>query len=406
MKTSEIYSAYMYGYPHKTAYRPLENIDFSSYKRLLSDDGGSLYFHVPFCGSKCGYCNLFSVTGQGQDVMAAYISACETQIRQYDIDMNRFETLVVGGGDPSVLPVKQLHRLLSLAGDEISVCIEGSPNEIVAEKLDVLRCFNTTRVSIGVQSFIDTELDALKRRHSASSAKRALDLLKRAGFPCLNIDLIYGIPGQTVRSLESSVRQALEFSPDEIFLYPLYIRKGTQLGGQVANDSAYDMYIFARDYLKAHGYSQASMRQFTKRSVSAKSCGFESMLAIGCGGRSYIGNLHFCHPYGTNKNECLATICDFIHAQDKTKIEHGYILSPDEVKRRYVIKNLLYYSGVPLGEYGTVFDDFPVINQLVLAGYAEINADSVRLTPLGLSLSDHIGPMFISDEVKEKMLSW
>ena len=412
MNIQDIYTAYMYSYPHKTAYGKLEGINFHDYKRLLPDFGSSLYFHVPFCSTKCGYCNLFSVTGQGEDVIAKYISACETQIRQYDIDMKWFKSLIVGGGDPSILSAKLLHRLLSFAGDDISVCIEVSPNEITAEKLDVLKSFNTDRVSIGVQSFVDSELVTLKRWHNVGSVNRALNMLKPANFPCLNLDLIYGIPGQSLKSFEHSICNALDFLPDEIFLYPLYIRMGTKISEEVVNDDAYHMYIFARDYLISHGYNQASMRQFTRKSLNEpKSCGFENMLAIGCGGRSYIDNLHFCHPYDVGKSECLETIGNFISACDKTKVEHGYILSQDECKRRYVIKNLLYYSGVSLHEYtayfdGSIYDDFPIISKLVLDGYAEISESNVKLTPLGLSLSDYIGTLFISNKVKEKMLSW
>lgn len=411
MTTAEIYKAYMYSYPHKTAYSAL-SVDFADYRGLL-DNLGNLYFHVPFCAGKCGYCNLFSVTGLDADYMDAYVSACETQLRQYGV--SSFNGVTIGGGDPLILSPRLLERLLALCGDA-EICIEMSPNETTYEKLSLLKQFNTSRISIGVQSFHEQELAALKRGHSAKTAKRALELIGR-GFPCVNLDLIYGIPTQTLKSWEDSVKQALVFQPDEIFIYPLYIRNGTKLIESVVNDLAYDMYTLARDFLQASGYFQVSMRKFIKREAMAevaespKNCGFENMLAIGCGGRSYLGDLHFCYPYALKKRECMDIINNFIKARDKTEITHGYVLNQDEMKRRFLIKNLLHYRGVHFAEYerafnGSALREFPVLNALRDRGYAEINESYVKLTPLGLSLSDYIGTMFISDDVKRKMSEW
>lgn len=409
MKTSEIYSAYMYSYPHKTAYGKLENVDFFDYKGLLSDS--SFYFHVPFCRSKCGYCNLFSVTGQSEEYMEQYIHAMEVQMKQYDVDVACFRSLTIGGGDPFVLTPRLMHRLLSLCTG-INLNIETSPNETTPEKISILKDFSTNRISIGIQSFWDSELHTLKRSHSSDSAKRALHLLKSNDFSYINIDLIYGIPGQTLKTLESSLHEALDFEPDEIFIYPLYIRYGTGLIGKVINDNTYEMYMFSRDYLLSSGYFQISMRQFARKIPKGSgSCGFENMLAIGCGGRSYIGNLHFSHPYTVGKSKCLGIIDDFIKRHDKTKITHGIILNHDELKRRFIIKNLLYFIGVSVIEYERMFKmdlllDYPIINKLISMGYAENSEDHIKLTPAGLSLSDYIGPMFISNEVKGKMAAW
>ena len=405
----------MYSYPHKTAYRELADISFSDYIKLLPAFGNSLYVHVPFCASKCGYCNLFSVSGQSEDYMADYLLACETQFTQYAVPLTSFDVLTIGGGDPLILSPMLLERLLSLGGHNLKICLETSPNATTLEKLAILKSFPIDRVSIGIQSFSDTELIKLRRFHDSVAVKKALALLKSSGFPCINLDLIYGIPGQTLRTLEESLAQAINFAPDEIFIYPLYIRSGTGLSEEIADENTqlkYDMYCLARDFLPAAGYFQVSMRQFVKKvPLNQKSCGFENMLALGCGGRSYLGNLHFCHPYAVGRRECLRIIDDFIKMRDKTEIRHGFILNQDELKRRFVIKNLLYYAGLCVSEYkdifeSTIFDDFPLIKRLVSDGYAEIFADYIKLTQLGLSFSDYIGSLFISDNVKGKMAAW
>jgi oxygen-independent coproporphyrinogen-3 oxidase len=379
---------------------------------MLTESGGSLYVHIPFCKSKCGYCNLFSVTGKNENYMAEYISACELQFKQYDVSLSSFDSFTVGGGDPLILPTNFLRKLLSFAEGTLKINIETSPGAATADKLEVLKDYNAKRISIGVQSFFDSELRSLKRAHSSHSAKNALGLIKSYNFPIVNIDLIYGVPGQRPQTFLQSIEQALAFEPDEIFIYPLYIRDQTGLSGNARSEDTYETYTRARDYLLSKGYFQTSMRRFVKNvPASTSSCGFENMLAIGCGGRSYLGNLHFCHPFAVDESQCIKEIDSFIKKLDKTEINHGYILSGDEIKRRYVIKNILHYIGVSKLEYKNIFNsdvliDFPQVSKLITEGYAEDHEDFIKLTPLGMSLSDYIGPMFISETVNEKMTAW
>jgi len=411
IKPSDIYTSYMYSYPHKTAYRELSGLHFAAYKQQFEKSGATLYFHIPFCKSKCGYCNLFSVTGQDGEYMQKYISACEDQLGQYGVPLSSFDYACFGGGDPLSLPRGLLDRLLALGGG-LEKHIEVSPNETSFQKLDILESHNTKRISIGIQSFVDTELLALQRAHSATSALNALELIMERDFPCVNLDLIYGIPGQTLQSFEASLKRACEFGTEELFIYPLYARSGTPLEGTCTNPLAYSMYWHARDYLLANGFAQVSMRQFARKPTAVqKNCGFENMLAIGCGGRSYLGNLHFCSPYATDKVVCLQIINEFIASLDKTCISNGYVLSKDEMERRYVVKNLLHCAGVNIDEYksafgSSIFDDFPVLGQLLSSVFAQEVDGIVALTPVGLSLSDYIGTFFISTAVKERMEQW
>jgi Coproporphyrinogen III oxidase and related Fe-S oxidoreductases len=414
MKNSQIYQSYMYSYPHKTAYRELTDIQYSRVRNFLDKKNFSLYFHMPFCRTKCGYCNLFSVTEKREDYFSQYLGAMYEQIKQYSVADKKFQSIIFGGGTPLILSPENLERLLQIAPHlkSSNSCIETSPNDTTAEKLEILQKYNINRVSIGVQSFIDSELNTLKRAHQVDSARKALSLIKTYNFDCVNIDLIYGIPGQTVESFAFSLKSALEYSPDELFLYPLYIRKGTELFGNVTNEDTQRIYFFARDYLLSNGYNQISMRQFAKKKPeNITSCGFENMLSIGCGGRSYFGNLHFCSPYATDRSACVRLIDNYIHSTDKTQILHGFILNQDEQKRRFIIKNLLCFKGISLSDYANIFnssalEDFELLNELISNSYAEIKENFITLTPLGMSISDYIGPMFISDAVNEKMNEW
>lgn len=448
---TEYYQQYMYSYPHKTAYRALHGICFYHRKELLEQSSpNSLYFHIPFCESKCGYCNLFSLTGQPTGTMEQYLSAMKRQIEQYELSDITFNDWTIGGGTPLLLPEHLLEQMLLLAKKYIrfsgstGVCqditIETSPRQTTSEKLALLKEHHIRRVSIGVQSFHDSELQTLHRSHKASDARKALSLLKDFHFPCLNLDLIYGIPGQTSSALSYSLDAALSFEPDEIFLYPLYVKPGTRLSVEHMrrDKDAARHYQLLREKLSERGYLQTSMRRFIKisqkkspdprrRNSSAapdlpnpsfpdhqttQGCGYsDSTISIGCGGRSYIGNLHFCSPYSVRPATCQKLLKRYMETMDFQPITHGFLLSENEQKRKYIIKNLFHSSGLPLTPYDTLFggsvkEDFPILKQWITKGYAYQTEDTLFLTTEGMELSDYLGPMLISPEVKKRMEEW
>ncbi|MDE7313699.1 MAG: STM4012 family radical SAM protein [Eubacterium sp.] len=425
------YVQYMYSYPHKTAYRPLQGISLEHYIHFLKGSGNGLYLHIPFCQAKCGYCNLFSVTGQGEVDAARYLDAVKRQCMQYEGLLEtvqaEFGELAIGGGTPLCLAVNQLEQMFGMLerhfrySRQREVVIETAPNQTDAPKLGVLKQAGVTRVSMGIQSFHDSELRSLGRQHQAKQARKALHLLKEAEFACVNVDFIYGIPGQTVESLLASLQEALTFEPDEIFLYPLYINRGAWLKqrGDVWDQSgAYLQYQQASAFLKDAGYRQDSMRRFVrspqKRAYSE--CGFGTLLALGCGGRSYLGNLHFSSPYATQQAQCLARLEEYEQTQDYTKITHGFLLSEEEMKRRYVIRHLLIMPGLSLERYQEAFgsgavEDFPVLQTWLDRGFVEQKVQEggdtfLALTQEGLGLSDYLGPMLISPQVLAAMEAW
>lgn len=442
MNTKDVYKAYMYSYPHKTAYGKLDDVNLFDY--LGTGDCLDLYVHIPFCKTKCGYCNLFSVTGWTELSVDGYLDAMERQISQIGVNPSDIGNITIGGGTPLYLSTKQLSRLFRMIPgiDASRICVETAPNETVSEKLELLKYHNVNRVSIGIQSFLDSELGVLKRAHNSSAAHDAMAKIRDCDFDTVNVDLIYGIPNQTEKTLQASLEQTLAYAPNEIFLYPLYVREGTGLFGTVANPRAYEMYLFGRDYLADKGYSQISMRhfvleesaitagfkQYAKHSISHRagrglapaaarncvepelspSCGFERVLAIGCGGRSYLGDLHFCQPYATQEVRCSQIIKEYIDTADYTRVSHGIILNTDEHKRRFAIKNLLHSHGLSRRAYREAFgsdpaNDFSFLAELAAQGHTVMTDDFIRLTPVGLSLSDAIGPLFISPEMRKRM---
>lgn len=422
MNYQDIYTQYMYSYPHKNAYEFTERLDISSYRNSFLNKDMSLYIHIPFCKSKCGYCNLFSITNVKSDNYKLYIDAIKRHSNQMKSEINfestNFNSFIMGGGTPLILPEKLLENLFDFCKNEynfdfknIFSVIESSPTQISKYKLNLLRDYNWKRLSVGVQSFVEEELRTMERFESVREVYTALEKTKKYDFEVLNIDLIYGTPNQTRESFLYSIKQALEFEPEEIFLYPLYKQKNAGLYGKFEIDRKLQYYLYeaGRDYLLEKGYRQLSMRSFAKKYECKADCGFENTLSLGCGGRSYFENLHFCEKYVANKKACEAEYISYIQKTDFLRDISYFILDEDELKRKFVIKNLFYITGLSLTNYerhfkSNFFNDFKFVENLMEKNYVHRKKDRIYLTEVGISLSDMIGPMFISDRVREKML--
>ncbi len=418
MEEIKIYNQYMYSYPHKKYYDWVESSVIKSSINKMYNSDLALYFHIPFCSTKCGYCNLFSITNLS--FIDEYVEAMCRQIEQYsklikgkNVNINN---IIFGGGTPFILSERHFESIFKALDDYFGVDIknvgfdiETSPKETEVEKLKYLLEMGVNRISIGVQSFEQSELDYIYRSHKTEECKKALGYLKEYRPKILNIDIIYGIPNQDENTLRKSINEALSYKPSEVFLYPLYIREGTGLVGceDMVDSEKHALYKFASDYLKAKGYKQTSMRRFTDSvTYESSNCGFEKSLAFGCGGRSYIEELHFCEVYETGVKACSSIIESYIEKIDFTENIKGYVLNSEELARRFVIKNLGYYIGVSKSEYYNYFgkdlylDYRELFDELFLQGYIAIGEEFISLTEKGLGFSDYILPKFASEKFK------
>lgn len=429
-KIENPYIQYMYSYPHKTAYEKLSGQNARDYVHRLLGQENSLYVHIPFCQCKCGYCNLFSIAGAKEETMERYVDTVLRQMEQYQNVLPKevsFSDLTYGGGTPLILSETLFEQLTAAVRSAFSFLpdapflVETSPNQTTKEKLQMLKRLGVTRISIGIQSLVEEELCTLRRVHSKAQAEKALSEIKKMDFETLNVDVIYGIPGQTRASLSKTVQALLEYEPEEFFVYPLYVKPGTPLwkSGCQRSEEAYSQYLFLQEKLAVAGYRQDSMRRFVKKERPAditvksnrrrnRSCGFQNTLALGAGGRSYLGNLHFCTPYQVEPEKCQKELNAFLSKEDLLEISFGIFLDEEEQKRRYVIKHLLYGNGICLKEYESHFhkkatDDFPLLLEFEKEGYACRKEGQLGLTFLGRSFSDALGTQLISEKIKKRM---
>ena len=300
---------------------------------------------------------------------------------------------------------------------EYPTVIETSPNQTTEEKLVIAKEWGTKRISLGIQSFLEEELKQLYRIHSPNQARKAIRVIQNQNFSCLNLDFIYGIPGQTKESLKETLKEGTSYNPEELFVYPLYIKNGTLLKEKQAErtEDIRGLYDVVCEYLTQKGYVQYSMRRFIRKDyvplVPAEECGFGNTLSIGCGGRSYLGNLHFCTPYYVRQKDCKAQVDRYLSTRNFNEITHGFFLDKEEEKRRFIIKNLLFISGLDKESYRqkfgeTVKETFPLMSDWKEKGYIREENNKYMLTSEGMALSDYLGPQLISPLVKGRMQEW
>lgn len=411
------YVSYMYSYPHKTAYRTLTPpVSLSPYLERLEGREASLYFHIPFCAHKCGYCNLFSQQCCDAERISLYLHTMRRQAEQLSVAAQglKFTSFAVGGGTPLILDEGQLEELFCLAElfgvhpSRVFTSVETSPEYTQKSVLRQLRARGVERLSMGVQSFNETELKKLKRRPGLGTVVGALENIVEAGFPQFNLDLIYGIEGQTVESFMRSLNTALTYRPNELFIYPLYVRPGTRINVRSTDDIGYAIYKSARELLVGQGFVQTSMRRFVRRETTETefSCGDEVMLSCGAGGRSYLGNLHYATPYAVRQQAIADEIGHYIRTTDFMTAANGFLLSTEEMQIRFIIKNLMYHRGVDLAEYEKRFGEKPdrnLFREFTDRGWIEETGRIVRLTEEGMAYSDYIGQAFISPVVRKLM---
>lgn len=232
-----------------------------------------LYIHIPYCHSKCAYCDFYSRPDDGNIARVARAIVDEYRLRAEEI-AEPVRTVYIGGGTPSILPEPLLGQIVdgvcSGLDNLMEFTIEANPEDISPEKLAFWRSVGIDRISMGVQSLSDAELKAVGRRHSAAEALQALNMIQQAGFSKISCDLIYGLPGQTLESWTDSLRRLLDTGISHLSAYSLSYEHGTLLYARmktgkitpVDDDSAVALYETLCNETAARGFRHYEISNF------------------------------------------------------------------------------------------------------------------------------------------------
>ena len=357
--------------------------------------------------------------------MQAYLSSMERQTRAIAEELGEagFASMAIGGGTPTYLDAGALEsvfevveRVLGAVPSDMPVSVETSPETADEERLRVLAAHGVDRISMGVQSLLESETNALGRPQRKADVYRAIETIRQLGFSTLNIDMIYGTPGQTPSAWRHSMDEILKVAPEEIFLYPLYVRPQTGLA-RIDVDPVterIELYRVSRDLLLDAGYRQISMRCFRRRDAPQTkadyACQEDGMVGLGCGARSYTSELHYACRFAVNQPAVRLVLDEWIRAStdDYRYATHGFRMNDRERRHRFVILSLLQVDGLDLDGYELRFGEaaevaFPILQKLVEMELVTCVQQRLMLTETGMELSDSIGPALYSSSVRSAL---
>ena len=235
-----------------------------------------LYVHIPFCRSKCPYCDFYSVPST--TLVSRWLEALQKEIIHYKDRFDQFDSLYLGGGTPTCLDALSLKKIMETLrahfdfAADTEMTIEANPGDLTEEKIIALKDVGFNRISLGVQAFDDDTLSYLGRTHSAQDAEKALLDLRASGFDNIGIDLIYGFEGQTVKAWKNTLEKALSFKPEHLSCYELNIEKGTlfsrwQQEGIIkplTEKVLSNLFTTTSNFLRDHGYTHYEISNFDR----------------------------------------------------------------------------------------------------------------------------------------------
>ncbi len=371
----------------------------------------SFYIHIPFCRKKCWYCNFYSVPLK-EELRSSYLAALCQEIDYYSRSQltsgTEIETIYLGGGTPSLLSSKEVNQILNKCSSafhiasEAEVTLEANPESLSRQKLIAYQKSGFNRLSLGVQSFNDHELQLLGRLHTTEQAIQCYRSAREVGFTNVNIDLMGGIPHQTKKSLLKSLHTLAQLSPDHISFYLLELKDPAQpaLAEHLPDEKAMErLYWTAADFLSDLGYQHYEISNFARPGKSARHnlryWQDEPYLGFGASAHSYTINRRFWNVSDVEEYIKL------IEQQNKATADKEEV-TPHRRIEDALILGLRYLPGIELSKfyerYGVnILDRYhQELKSLGEMALIETTDDFLRLTRKGILLSNEVFQQFIS----------
>lgn len=369
----------------------------------------SLYIHIPFCKQKCKYCDFSSYSGK-EDVMSKYVDALNIEINNASKEYS-FKTIFIGGGTPSYLPYEELEKLLKNVSslnleEDVEFTVECNPGTLTREKLELMKKYRVNRLSLGLQSSNESLLKSLGRIHSFTEFKENYDLVRQVGFKNVNVDLMFGLPGQTLKDFEETLSSVVELNPEHISAYSLIVEEGTPFyklyeKGKLklpSEEQERAMYEYVVEYLESKGYKQYEISNFSKDDKECKHnlVYWELGEYLGCG----VAAASLLNETRTKNYDKIE---DYILSVEKNSngIEETNHLSKDELMEEFMFLGLRKTSGVSEKDFferfnvsmESIYKD--VINNHIKKGLLNKDNGKIYLNKEGIQLSNYVMSDFL-----------
>ena len=370
----------------------------------------SLYIHIPFCVSKCNYCDFASFVSTESD-RRAYFDTLRKEINETDYRKYKtVDSIYFGGGTPSSVDAKEIAQVMSAVSaafelsDNCEISIESNPATLSPEKCGIYRSSGINRISLGVQAVQPHLLQLLGRAHTFDDAVRSVEYIRNAGFRNLNLDLMFALPQQTYSDWTQTLDQTIALAPEHISAYSLIVEEGTPFYKSYADcdfitdETDRRMYHYACDHLKKRGYAQYEISNFAKAGLECRHNLYcwemEEYLGFGMNAHSFVGGKRFA-----NSKDFKTYITDILA---QTDIRNGlHILDNEELRSDFIILGLRKTQGIDLIEFKQIFhEDFMLCyhnktEKLISEGLLALKTHSLSLTEKGLDYANRVMREFL-----------
>ena len=367
---------------------------------MSKNSRAGLYVHVPFCKTKCPYCDFFSITDLSQTTR--WLKAIEAEAALCDEGFPAFDTLFIGGGTPSCLNAREIERLFAVLRRRFTfteapeVTVEVNPDDVTTESLDIFTSMGVNRLSIGIQSFDDGELQFLGRRHDSRSGRKALEAAKATHFSNISVDLIYGLPGQTTQSWLTSLTTALSFQPSHLSCYELTMEGNTPFAREtrrghlapIGEDDGRRFFLTTTRFLRERGYLHYEVSNFAldnnfRCHHNLKYWEHQPYLGLGPSAHSFLHGSRWWN---------VKTVDEYCQqAIDGVKPREGReYLSEDQLRLERLFLGLRTRTGVSVEELSASGIGEEKIVSLVKSGHLRTRGNRVVPTVKGFLVADRL----------------
>ena len=363
-----------------------------------------IYIHIPFCKSKCYYCDFISYDNK-QDFMELYIDTLVEEIKTSNINEYKIKTVYIGGGTPSILSDEQISKIVNTINcklEDVEFTIEANPGTVTKEKLENYIKLGINRLSIGLQSTNDELLKNIGRIHNYQQFLNTYNLAREVGFKNINIDLMLGLPNQTLEVLKESVNDVIKLQPEHISIYSLILEENTKLEEMVMRGNVKlpneecerQMYWEMKKLLEEAGYIHYEISNYAKK-------GYKSNHNVDCWNqKEYIGFGVAAHSYINKKRYSNERNIEKYLKDYTKKIIHENQTKEDQMKE-YMLLGLRKIEGIKISKFKEKFVENPIfvyrkeLNKLVEEELIQIEENSIKLTNKGLDFANIVWEEFV-----------
>lgn len=364
-----------------------------------------IYIHIPFCKQKCYYCDFVSFANQ-EGLQIDYFKSLKKEISDF-FTKNRYEisTIYIGGGTPSFVDSEFIKEILKLIpnnhADEIT--IEVNPGTVTLEKLQLYKKIGINRLSIGLQSTQDRLLKKIGRIHTFEDFLNTYNIAKQVGFENINVDLMIGLPNQTIADIKQSLEIVTKLEPKHISVYSLIVEENTKIADLIANNELKlpdeelerNMYWYVKNYLELNGYNHYEISNFAKKDFESKhnlDCwNQEEYIGFGLAAHSYLNNTRFSNT---------EDLREYLNNGWKNKIIQEK-QNENSKKYEYMLLSLRKIEGVSIQNFKEKFGENPLftfreeLNKIVKEELLIVDNDKIKLTNKGLDLANLVWEEFV-----------